>query len=199
MSLPTLEFDGEPESFAPVELQSVCDRTEKPGTAAFRKFVLAHQGGKDLGILRECSVGRAVSEHKEGRAWDWGMSASSASDSARVEQLLDWLFAADAALFRRAGLQYIIWNKKIWSTTSRAWRDYSGPNAHTDHVHFSFSWPGANGETSLYKAIPKASSQVGPMSDAAEDEPFLGLLRGALFLSASALGWALASRFARKV
>lgn len=147
--LPTVVLATPPEPFAPVELATGCDRTDKAGVLAFRDFILSTVGGRDLGIDRPCEVGKA-SEHHEHRAWDWGLLASNPADASRADAVLDWLLAADAANFRRAGLMYLIWNEQIWSTTYREWRPYTGASPHTDHVHFSFGWPGARGETSLF-------------------------------------------------
>ena len=36
------------------------------------------------------------------------------------------------------GVKYIIWNRHINTLDGRGWRNYSGPNPHTDHVHVSF-------------------------------------------------------------
>ena len=36
----------------------------------------------------------------------------------------------------RLGIYYVIWNRKIWFPAS-GWSSYSGPSAHTDHVHVS--------------------------------------------------------------
>ena len=52
---------------------------------------------------------------------------------------------------RRLGIQYIIWNRRIWSTTTPGyWRAYTGASPHTDHVHFSFGWSGAAKRTSYW-------------------------------------------------
>ena len=111
---------------------------------------------RSLGIVRACDVG-GRSEHKEGRAWDWGVNASSSRDVAAVRDLFAWLFATDRygnkhAMLRRLGIQYIIWNRQIWSSynVSAGWRAYTGASPHTDHVHLSFSWPGANKITSYW-------------------------------------------------
>lgn len=144
-TVPGGEDEGEP--FAPSEPQHICDPTAKPGVLKFRDYVLSHFGGFDDGITRACDVG-GPSEHKEGRAWDWGIDAS-----ARVDDFLSTLFAKNAELFRRAGLLYVIYNRRIWSSSTRAWVPYNGANPHTDHVHFSFSWAGAKGLTSFYQTL----------------------------------------------
>lgn len=153
-ALPDVVSPNKPEGFAPTELQVECDPTPKPGTDAFRKFILQNVGGRDVGISRACEIG-GKSEHKEGRAWDWGVQASSTSEVALAESVIAWLLATDKdgneqAVFRRAGLMYMIWNKQIWGTKTRSWKPYTGADPHTSHVHFSFGWPGAMARTSFF-------------------------------------------------
>lgn len=132
-----------------------CESGERPGVAAFRDLVLREVGGGAGNISRPCDLG-AASDHHAGRAWDWMVRADSPADVAKVEKVLDWLFATDQwgnkdAIFRRLGLTYLIWNHNVWSTkTGKAWAPYRGANPHTDHVHFSFSVPGSLMETSFW-------------------------------------------------
>ena len=161
-------------SFGPVvdpvggyEGQTKCSPDAKPGVVAFQQMVLAEYPGTGAGgIGRDCSYG-GQSEHKEGRAWDWGVSAADASHREMVADLLDWLSATDRygnehALARRLGIMYVIWNKRIWFPLS-GWRTYcemkkgvcvgddgGARSPHTDHVHFSFTWAGARKQTSFW-------------------------------------------------
>jgi hypothetical protein len=68
-----------------------------------------------------------------------------------------WLLATDShgnphAMIRRFGIMYMIWNKQIWKAyqPSKGWQAYTGSNPHTDHTHFSFSWDGADRQTSFW-------------------------------------------------
>lgn len=161
-------------SFGPVmdppgsyEGQTKCSPDAKPGVVAFQQMVLAEYPGTGAGgIGRDCSYG-GQSEHKEGRAWDWGVSAADASHRAAVSDLLSWMFATDRygnehALARRLGIMYVIWNKRIWFPFS-GWSTYcemkkgvcvgddgGARSPHTDHVHFSFTWAGARKQTSFW-------------------------------------------------
>ena len=46
--------------------------------------------------MRACSVG-GTSEHKEGRAFDWGgLNAARAADRDRVKRFTTWLFKTDS-------------------------------------------------------------------------------------------------------
>jgi hypothetical protein len=178
MSLPYPSFASAPEPYADRSAPSGCESEPGAGVVMFRDFVLAELGGSDLGVMRACSLG-PPSHHHEGRAWDWGLDAGKEADRARAEALINWLLAPDDAgepdaMLRRSGIDYLIWNKRIWTSSTRQWTPYDGfdaagecaatggcRNPHTDHVHISFGWPGARGETSFYDWL-----RTGP------DEPF---------------------------
>ena len=155
------------EGYAPYEGQSTCSPEPKPGVVAFQAMVLdAYPWTRPGNISRSCSVG-GQSEHKEGRAWDWGVEASVPAEKAAAEDLFDWLFAEDRygnadAMARRLGIMYIIFNRKsLWP--GRGWGVYCtqtedgciGSNGtvrdpHTNHVHFSFGWYGAYHRTTFW-------------------------------------------------
>ncbi len=144
------------EALQPYVGQLGCDPVAKPGVSAFRSMLLStYTDTRTLGIVRDCGVGGA-SEHKEGRAFDWGVSAYNPAHVAEVKALLDWLLASEngvrAARARRLGIMYMIWNRKIWKAyqLDRGWQDYTGPSPHTDHVHFSFGWNAARQRTSWW-------------------------------------------------
>jgi hypothetical protein len=145
------------EGYAAYEGQSTCDPTAKPGTVALRNLLLArYPMSKSLGITRACASG-GKSEHKEGRALDWGVNVNNAAQKAAAEDFIADLLATDQyghahALVRRMGIMYIIWNGRIWSAyqAGAGWRTYTGSSPHTDHVHLSLSWAGARAETSFW-------------------------------------------------
>jgi hypothetical protein len=151
--------------------QTKCSPSAKPGTSALSKMLLStYKGSRSLGIVRACSVG-GTSEHKEGRAFDWGLSAYSARDRAYAADFIKWALATDRhgnkyANLRRLGIQYMIWNKRIWSTSyaSSGWRAYKGVSPHTDHIHISLGWDGANKQTSFWtnKVAGKATTASKP-------------------------------------
>lgn len=151
------------------EGQSKCDPNDKPGVLAFRAIVLAREPGTGAGgISRGYSIG-GESEHKEGRAWDWMVSADVPAQKAAAERVIDWLkdkdsYGNDAAMARRFGIMYLIFNRRIWFAGS-GWRTYCVQKAkgcvepgtksdvrdpHTSHVHFSFTWAGAKKQTSYW-------------------------------------------------
>jgi len=153
--------------------QSKCDPTSKPGVVAFQKLILAtYPCTASYGIVRGCSVG-GTSEHKEGRAWDWGLNYPHPA----ATSLLAWLTATDSfgnkhAMARRFGIMYMIWNRKIWKSyqASAGWQTYTGSNPHTDHVHFSFSWNGALKKTSFWNPPPQNHPPTGWLNAAGCNE-----------------------------
>lgn len=167
-SSPTFGLNTDP--LQPYVGQSTCDPTVKPGVADFRDLLLrTYSNSGSLGITRDCSIGGA-SEHKEGRAFDWQISAADPSQHATADRLLAWLLATDANGFRWSqarhfGIMYMIWDRKVWKAYKPldGWQPYTGTNPHTDHVHFSFSWPGAMRQTTWWN--PAASG--GPLEQTA--------------------------------
>jgi hypothetical protein len=155
------------DDYASYQGQNKCDPDPEPGVMSFRSFVLnRYPFTRSLGISRACHIG-GRSEHKEGRAWDWGVRASVPREKAAAEALIDFLHATDRygnrhALARRFGVMYLIWNRRIWGTWG-GWSTYcvqrkgvcraddgSARHPHTDHVHFSFSWAGARRKTTFW-------------------------------------------------
>jgi hypothetical protein len=150
-------FTSPIEGYAPSVLQSKCDPKDKPGMQAFARLLLREVGGKAGLISRDCNQG-GPSEHKEGRAFDWMVDVNKPDEKAMAEKVIAWLLAPDAAgnphaMFRRAGLQYMIWDRRIWSVTHKDWVTYTGPHPHDNHIHFSMGWDGALGRTSLQQSL----------------------------------------------
>lgn len=147
------------EPLAAYEPQRSCLSGARPAVAAMARLLeQAYPQGRDLGISRSCDAG-ARSEHKEGRAYDWGVRATVPAERMAAEELVAWLLATDEhgndfAMARRLGVMYVIWDGHIWSSSAAddGWRVYRGPSPHTDHVHLSLSWTGAVGATSFWDA-----------------------------------------------
>ena len=139
--------------------QTTCDPTAKPGTVALMNLLEAtYPTTSSMGIERDCAAG-GTSEHKEGRAYDWGVNAADPAQAAMAQDFLTWLLAPDVfgnkyAMARRLGIMYVIWNRMTWKAyaADKGWQPYSGTSPHTDHVHISLSWDGARGRTSWYEA-----------------------------------------------
>lgn len=154
---PPVRFPRTIEGFSTYQKQTICSPTAKPGTLKLKSILLkTYPGTRSLGISRSCSAGGA-SEHKEGRAFDWGVRVTSTSERAKANAFLTWLLKTDsagnkAANARRLGVMYVIWNKRIWGAyaANQGWRTYRGSNPHTDHVHISLSRAGGAGTTSFW-------------------------------------------------
>ncbi len=127
------DFGPRIDPYAPYDPQRDCDPAAKPGVTGFRDLVLAaYRDTRDLGISRPCGSG-GQSEHKEGRAWDWGVEVNGQSEPA--DDLINWLHATDRhgnrhALLRRFGIMYMIWNRRIWMANrpDAGWQPYRGSN-----------------------------------------------------------------------
>lgn len=157
------------EPFAPYQPQTTCTKRPKPGTVALGSWLVATYGGSGGAVNRACSRA-STSEHQDGRAIDWTLSAADPADRARAQAFLDAAFAPDAsgepaALARRMGLMYVIWADRMYaawngfapepylSSSCRSKRKCSVTLRHRDHVHLSLSRPGARGQTSFYLAL----------------------------------------------
>ena len=167
------------EGFAHYQPQKYCSPHAKPGTLKLAAWLQRrYPGSGSLGISRSCKDG-GVSEHKEGRAFDWGVSVYSARDRAYVQDFLSRIFATDAAgnpdaLARRMGIMYLIWNDHIYASYDGfAKRSYlhdgcksrkkcSDTLRHRNHVHISLTRAGGKGLTSWYTKKAPAASQPTP-------------------------------------
>ena len=93
--------------------------------AGFDRFVGCHRNGGPF-------------EHPKGRACDWslqdrGFAVAHNQDMRTYGNNLMAFLVRNAD---RLGIYYVIWYKQIWFPAS-GWKSYSGPSAHTDHVHVS--------------------------------------------------------------
>ena len=157
------------EGYPSYQPQSTCSPRPKPGTLMLSEYLLnRYPGSRSSGISRSCA-GSGISEHKEGRAFDWRLSAGSARDRGYARDLVGRLRATDKggnrnALARRMGIMYVIWNDHIWSA-SKGYRKRpyvhdackgirldrcSVTLRHRDHMHISLSRAAARAKTSWY-------------------------------------------------
>ena len=156
---------GPIEPLSPYIPQTSCDATEKPGVVKFEKYLHGqYPTTGSYGIINPCHG--VVSEHAEGRAWDWAVNIDNPADKARAAAVINWLLATDSAgnkyaMARRIGIMYMAWDAKIWGSyrATDGWLPFSctdKTSCHRDHVHFSFSWAGAWGASSFFtgKAAP---------------------------------------------
>ncbi len=158
LSAPAVPGFGPPiDPLASYDGQSTCDPSPKRGTIALASLLEAtYPSTGSLGIGRECGIG-GRSEHKEGRAYDWAVSASIPAQASMAQDFLSWLLRPDAygndnAMARRLGIMYMIHDRKIWKAYAAdlGWQPYDGPNPHIGHVHFSLSRDGGSAATSWH-------------------------------------------------
>jgi hypothetical protein len=154
------------EDYADYTPQQHCKPRAKPGTVALARWLVRRGGGYGP-ISRRCGVG-GVSEHKEGRAFDWMLDAGRSADRAIAREFFEVVFATDRwgnehARARRMGIMYIIWNDHIYaagdrfepegyrSSSCKSLRRCSKTLRHRDHMHISLSPRGGRGRTSWYE------------------------------------------------
>jgi hypothetical protein len=177
-------FGAVADAFAHYERENTCSPTQKPGAGALRRLLRRTYGSAiSSSTVRPCT--RADSGHEEGRAVDWMTNKSVPAQKAMATAFLSWLLARDSygnshAMARRLGIQYVIWNNRMWRAydPGRGWAEYNNclheqkrgkaawANAcHRTHVHFSLSWDGAYKRTSYfsgYVACPAFYQQAPP-------------------------------------
>jgi peptidoglycan hydrolase-like protein with peptidoglycan-binding domain len=135
--------------------QMGCAAKVSVGIARLRKLALAtYDHGSDAGSIRACTDG-SISEHKDGRAWDWALDVSNRADRRVAGDFLAWLTVPGpsgvaAEMAHRLGVMYVIYNRMMWSAYTGTWRTYTGSDPHTSHIHISLSWNGAHAHTSFW-------------------------------------------------
>lgn len=172
-------FGSAIEDFAAYRGQTTCVPTASKGAVLLQRWLIARYAGTGTsGIVRGCGAG-GHSEHKEGRAFDWRVDVTDPVQRAQASTLITLLTGSDhdgnrAAIARRMGLMYFIWNDRIYSSgqefVPRAYVHGACKNVpldrcsitlrHRDHVHLSMSWAGALGRTSFWDG--SVSGEVEP-------------------------------------
>ena len=153
------------EPLAPYEAQVSCDPRTRPGTAALARLLTATYRGTSYNTTYACGTDGTVSEHYDGRAIDWMVSVRNATQYADAKAAISWLLGTDRAgnrfaMARRLGVQYLIYNNRMWGAWDGRWEDYNGcshlpqrgnDNAcHRTHMHISLDWDGAMGRTTFW-------------------------------------------------
>ena len=140
-----------------------CTSGPQPGAwGAMDYFLSAYKskGGVNTGIYNCRSVrgGRTTSLHGEGRAADFGIRPYSASYGTALAKAL-------VAYSKELGIQCVIWNRGIWSSSypHSGFRRYNGVASHTDHIHVEFTWARAKaGRAETAKHFAKVLGGVKP-------------------------------------
>ena len=140
-----------------------CTSGPQPGAwGAMDYFLSAYRkkGGVNTGIYNCRSVrgGRTTSLHGEGRAADFGIRPYGAAYGTALANAL-------VAFSKELGIQCVIWNRKIWSSSYpySGFRRYNGVASHTDHIHVEFTWARAKaGRAETAKHFAKVLGGVKP-------------------------------------
>lgn len=155
------------EDYAGYQPQTTCASTVQPGTEYLLDWLVRkYPNTRRSSLLRSCEGG-GTSEHKDGRALDWGVDATRKLERVQARRFLNKIFATNAAgekhaMARRMGIMYIIWNDRMYASYRRfekqdylssgctTLRTCSKTLRHRDHVHVSLSRDGAAARTSFY-------------------------------------------------
>lgn len=119
-----------------------CTGGPQPGAWGQMDWFLTNyreKGGVNSGIYncRAVRGGRTTSLHGEGRAADNGVRPYSAEYGTKLANAI-------VNNSKALGVQCVIWNRKIWSSTyPDQWRNYTGVASHVDHLHVEFTWASA--------------------------------------------------------
>jgi len=146
--------------------QDSCDpKPNRWGTTHLGNLLTATYPGSTYYTSRPCDG--STSEHYDGRAIDWMVSARVPAQKAQAEAFAAWLLAPDSygnttAMARRLGVMYIIFNSRMWGAWDGKWEEYNGclhgklkrkaydNDCHRTHMHISLSWNGARGKTTFW-------------------------------------------------
>lgn len=119
-----------------------CTGRAQDGAKALMSWFLgayAGRGAKNLGIYncRPIAGSSSLSLHAEGRAADLGVPTGAGWAQTFADSLV--------AHSRELGVQLVIYRRKVWSGRypNSGWRNYTGSNPHTDHLHVELSWNAA--------------------------------------------------------
>ena len=157
------------ETYAPYHPQELCLPFTRVGTKALGDLLVHTYPGTTYGTTRPCGVvGKptsSTSEHYDGRAVDWMVSVRNPTQKAYGDRFVAWLLHDDrwgnqAAMMRRLGIMYVIWNNRMWGAWDQQWEPYLNcanhpetaydNTCHRTHVHISLTWLGALKQTSFW-------------------------------------------------
>lgn len=146
----------EVDELGPFVRQVSCDPADQPGITAFAMLVFTHYDRPGYYGSRPCVD--YMSFHHDGRALDWSVSAYDAMDRRIADSAILWLTENDGEMAARFGIENIIWNFQIWDRWT-GWQHYAG-HPHDDHVHFAFTFDGAQARTSWWTGVALDDDRV---------------------------------------
>ena len=109
------------------------------------------------GYVQRPTESGAESLHASGRAADIYVK----TQNALLKAIGDSIFSGFIANAAQLGLDHIIWNRQIWSTTHPTVQPYHGTKKHEDHVHVGFTVAGSQHRpTALVNVLQQAKAAV---------------------------------------
>ena len=158
-SLPEgVELPEDVDQAAVFQRNVICDPVAKPGVIAVANLLGQAYDRPGYTLARSCIDLR--SEHYDGRAVDWQLNAYDPMDRRIGDAAATWLTDNEGEVARRLGIQSIIWNNRSWHASDGIWRAYAGQSPHTDHIHISLTWDGANMRTSWWTGVALTAEEV---------------------------------------
>ncbi len=129
---PAITVDGSPPGS---HKSSNCTGSFTAGAENLRQFVLGAWSPPVTSVggysCRSIVGGSATSIHGVGRAIDIMVDATNPEGLRTGNEIRNFLINnAD-----KLGIQRVIWNQKTWTPSKEGWRNYTGTNPHTDHLH----------------------------------------------------------------
>lgn len=133
---------------------SQCQNSPKPGVVRLKDWLNFWYGNHQWGIARDCSSFKSkASYHHEGRALDYHVNYG----TPEAESIINFMLKTDEygnqhANARRWGIAAIHYGNKRWDASKPHLGLYDCPSCgpHYDHIHFDFSWAGANKQSSWF-------------------------------------------------
>ena len=148
----------EVDELGPYARQISCDPQDRPGITAFAMLLGEHYDRPAYSGSRPCVPYNSF--HHDGRALDWALNAYDPMDRRLGDAVALWLTENDGEMAARFGIENFIWNYQIWDRWS-GWQVYAG-HPHDDHIHFAFTWDGAQMNTSWWTGIAVTRPDLGP-------------------------------------
>ena len=148
----------EVDELGPYTRQISCDPQDRPGITAFAMLIGEHYGRPAYHGSRPCVPYNSF--HHDGRALDWSLNAYDPMDRRLGDAVAHWLSENDGEMAARFGIENFIWNHQVWDRWN-GWQVYVG-HPHDDHIHFAFTWDGAQMNTSWWTGVAVTQPDLGP-------------------------------------
>lgn len=148
----------EVDELGPYVRQISCDPQDRPGITAFAMLIGDHYDRPAYSGSRPCVAYNSF--HHDGRALDWALSAYDPMDRRLGDAVALWLTENDGEMAARFGIENLIWNRQVWDRWN-GWQIYAG-HPHDDHIHFAFTWDGAQMNTSWWTGVAVTQPDLGP-------------------------------------